>query len=111
MLKEELVALQKRLMDSALLVENMIKKSMEGLTQNKRALLTEVIEQDEQKENDLELEIDEACIHLIACYQPQAEDSRMILMVLKIMMVFRILITMRMAFSMFRIKRLTIRKM
>ena len=83
MLKEELVALQNKLMDSASLVENMIKKSMEGLTQSKRALLTEVVEKDEQRENDLELQIDEACIHLIACYQPQAKDLRTILMVLK----------------------------
>lgn len=83
MLKEELVALKKRLMVSASLVDSMIEKSMEGLTQNKSALLTEVIKQDEQRENDLELEIDEACIHLIACYQPQAKDLRTILMVLK----------------------------
>ncbi len=83
MLKQSLDALKEKLMESASLVEGMIEKSISGLTNKDEALLSEVIEQDEPMENDLEIQIDEACICLIARYQPQAKDLRTILMVLK----------------------------
>lgn len=83
MIKERLDALRTKLIKSASLVESMIEKSVRGLIQRDEKLLSQVIEQDEPKENTLEIEIDEACIHLIARYQPQAKDLRTILMVLK----------------------------
>ncbi|MGD9040839.1 MAG: phosphate signaling complex protein PhoU [Desulfobacteraceae bacterium] len=83
MIKERLDALRKKLIESASLVESMIEKSVRGLIQRDKQLLSEVIEQDEPRENSLEIEMDEACIHLIARYQPQAKDLRTILMVLK----------------------------
>ncbi len=83
MLKEHLDALKEKLIESAFLVEGMIERSIEGLTQENRGVLLKVIEHDEPKENELEIEIDEACIHLIACYQPQAKYLRTVLMVLK----------------------------
>lgn len=83
MLKEHLDALKEKLIESAFLVEGMIARSIEGLTQENRGVLLKVIEQDEPKENELEIEIDEACIHLIACYQPQAKYLRAVLMVLQ----------------------------
>jgi phosphate transport system protein len=61
----------------------MIEKSIKGLVQRDKGMLTEVIEEQEPKENMLEMEIDEACIQLTACYQPQAKDLRTIMMVLK----------------------------
>ncbi len=61
----------------------MITKSITGLEQKDKNLLKEVVEQDEPRENALEIEIDEACIQLIARYQPQAKDLRTILMLLK----------------------------
>jgi phosphate transport system protein len=84
MLKGRLDELKEKLMSSGSLAEAMIEKSIRGLTQRGKGLLVEVIEQDEPKENKLELEIDEACIHLTACYQPQAKDLRTIMMVSKI---------------------------
>ena len=83
MLQDYLDKLKKQLMESAFLVDGMIEKSINGLMQRDEKVLSEVIEQDEPKENRAEIGIDEACIHLIACYQPQAKDLRTILMVLK----------------------------
>ncbi len=83
MIKEGLKALREKLIESASLVEAMIKKSVRGLKQRDKKLLSEIIERDEPKENALEIHIDEACIHLIARYQPQAKDLRTILMILK----------------------------
>lgn len=83
MLHEKLLALKQNLTEYASFVENMIKKSIKGLLQKETELLTEVIEQDEPKANDREIEIDEMCITLIAQFQPKAKDLRTILMVLK----------------------------
>lgn len=83
MLKAKLDELKRKLTESASLVESMIDKSIKGLTQKDEKLLLEVIEQDEPQENDLEIDIDEACIHVVACYQPQAKGLRTIMMVLK----------------------------
>lgn len=83
MLSRELDALKERLLESATLVQRMIERSIEGLLKRDRDLLIGVIEEDEPKENDLEIEIDEKGIELIARYQPQAKDLRTIVMVLK----------------------------
>jgi len=83
MLKARMDVLKKKLMESASLVEGMIGKSIRGLKEKDEGLLLAVIEQDEPRENELEIEIDEDCINLIACYQPHAKDLRTIIMVLK----------------------------
>ena len=75
--------LGKQLLESASLVKGMIQKSIRGLTQREKEVLLEVIEQDEPRENELEIAIEEACIQQIACYQPQAKDLRTIMMVMK----------------------------
>ena len=76
MLKTDLDLLGKQLLESASLVKGMIQKSIRGLTQKEKNILLEVIEQDEPKENELEIAIEESCIQQIACYQPQAKDAR-----------------------------------
>jgi len=83
MLEGSLQAVKEMLVQSAALTERMIEKSIEGLTNKNVNILSEVIEQDEPKENALELEIDEACIHWVACYQPQARHLRTIMMILR----------------------------
>ena len=83
MLKNDLNLLGKQLLESASLVKGMIQKSIRGLTQKEKEVLLEVIEQDEPRENELEIAIEEACIQQIACYQPQAKDLRTIMMVMK----------------------------
>ncbi len=83
MLENGLDSLRQKLMESATLVEGMIGKSIKGLTQKDEGVLLTVIEQDESRENELEIEIDEVCINLTACYQPHAKDLRTIMMALK----------------------------
>jgi phosphate transport system protein len=84
MLKGRLDELKEKLMSSGSLVEAMIEKTIRGLIQGEKGVLLEVIEQDEPKENKLEVQIEETCIHLTARYQPQARDLRTIMMVSKI---------------------------
>jgi phosphate transport system protein len=76
--------LKRELVEYAALVENMIGKSVKGLIQKDRDLLTEVVERDEPRANELEIELDEMCTSAIAQYQPAARDLRTILMILKI---------------------------
>lgn len=81
MLQQKLEELKGRLKESASLVEGMIEKSIRGLVERKKELLQEVIEKDEERENRIEMEIDEACIQTIARYQPQAGDLRIVMMI------------------------------
>jgi len=83
-LDEKINVLKTRLINYATLVEVMIDKSMQGILKKDRKLLTEIIERDEPKTNDFEIEIEEACTTFIAQYEPKAKDLRTILMILKI---------------------------
>ena len=68
----------------ASIVEQMIEKSIESLVEREEELARKVIDEDEPKVNDLEIEIDEMCINLLALYQPRASDLRIVTMVMKI---------------------------
>lgn len=81
--EERINELKQRLMEFATLIENMIVKSTDGLLKKKRDLLLEVMEKDEPKANDFEIEIDEICTNLIAQFAPKAVDLRTILMVMQ----------------------------
>jgi len=84
MLEEKITSLKKELIEYATLVESMIEKSIRGLLKKKKDLLLEVMENDEPKANQREIELDEMCTNMIAQFQPAAKDLRTILMVLKI---------------------------
>ena len=84
MLEAKTNELKQRLVEYGSLVETMIEKSITGLLEKKKDLLVEVMEQDEDRANDLEIEIDELCTTLIAQFQPRAIDLRTVLMILKI---------------------------
>lgn len=81
--EERINELKQRLTEFATLIENMIVKSTDGLLKKKRNLLLEVMEKDELKANDFEIEIDEICTNLIAQFAPKAVDLRTILMVMQ----------------------------
>ncbi len=83
MLEKELVSLKKRIIEYAALVELMIKKSIGGLTEKKKSLLTEVIEELEPRANQEELDIEELGTVVMAKFQPAAKDLRIILMILR----------------------------
>jgi len=78
MLEEKLVTLKGRLIEYASLVEKMIDLSIEGLLRKDKTHLEEVMNVYEPKANDMEIEIDEDCISLIAQFQPKAGDLRTI---------------------------------
>ena len=75
---------KQELIGYATLVEGMIDKSIRGLLKRDRALLIEVIEQDEPEANEFELRLDEKCTAIIAQHQPKAKSLRTILMSFKI---------------------------
>jgi phosphate transport system protein len=84
MLPAKILSLKERLIEMASLVETMIDKSIKGLLEKKNEILKEVIEKNELHANELEIEIHELCINLIALYQPKAKDLRLILTILQI---------------------------
>jgi phosphate transport system protein len=83
MIEEKINELKKRLVDYTSLVMNMVENSIKGLVDRKESLLNDVIEKDEPKANDFEIELDETCITFIVMLQPKAIDLRTILMILK----------------------------
>jgi phosphate transport system protein len=84
MLKSKIAQLKDRLLFMASLVEQMICSSTQSLVESDEDMATTVIERDEPKVNDLEIQIDEMCINLLALYQPKASDLRTVAMVMKI---------------------------
>ncbi len=83
MLMEKLNELKKKLVEESALAESMVKKSIEGLVERKESMLIEVIEKDEPRLNEMEIEIDKICVSLIARYQPGAGNLRTILMIFR----------------------------
>ncbi len=83
MLQERITALKRELVRYAGLAESMIEKATGGLLGKNADLLTEVIEADEPRANELEVEIDELCTEVIAQFQPRAKDLRTVLMIMK----------------------------
>ena len=83
MIEEKVIQLKKNLVEYAGLVEGMVRKAMKGLVEKNRQALLEVVEKDEPAANNYELEMDEACTNLIAQFQPNSKNLRLILMVSK----------------------------
>lgn len=69
--------------EMALFSEEMIAKSVRALKEKSAAMAREVVETDERVD-EMEIEIDNSCIRILALYQPEAKDLRTVLMVLKI---------------------------
>jgi phosphate transport system protein len=83
MLEERMISLKKRLIEYASLVESMVNKSLAGLQNKDKTLLTEVLQNDEPLANNFDIELDATCTNLIAQYQPQARNLRILLMILR----------------------------
>jgi phosphate transport system protein len=80
---EELIELRKKLLRMASLVEESIALSIEGLKVQKEELAQQVLGREEDV-NLLDIEIDEACLRLLALRQPMAGDLRFITSAMKI---------------------------
>jgi phosphate transport system protein len=83
-LEDKITEYKKKLIDYAGLIENMIDKSIKGLLSKEKTWLDDVIETDEPKANNFEIELESIGTILIAQYGPVAKDLRTILMVLRI---------------------------
>jgi phosphate transport system protein len=64
------------------LVEQQVERAMQGLASGEMFVIDQVIAND-HKVNLLEVELDEACSHIIARRQPAASDLRMVMAVIK----------------------------
>ena len=80
---EELAALKGRILQMGSLVEGSIEKSIEALKQLDALQAGKVIVEDKLID-EMELEIDEVCVDLLALRQPMAHDLRFIAMAMKI---------------------------
>ncbi len=84
MLQEQIESLKAHLVRYARLVADMIERSVKAFVARQPDVLEEIIARDEPRANDLELELEEECIALIAQFEPKARELRTVLMVLGI---------------------------
>ncbi len=80
---EELADLKARLLEMSTLAEQLLQVSVEALLERDEAKAESVILGDRELDA-LEVEVDDACIHLLALQQPMAGDLRLITMAMKI---------------------------
>ncbi|MEW9898164.1 phosphate signaling complex protein PhoU [Chitinivorax sp. PXF-14] len=78
----DLEAVRSRVLQMGGLVEQQIVMAMEGLATGDIDLLNKVIS-DDHRVNALDVEIDDACQHIIARRQPAATDLRMVMTMIK----------------------------
>jgi phosphate transport system protein len=83
-IEEKINELKKTLITYAELIQRMVETSTKGLSDKDESLLKQIIEKNEQRANEYEIEIDEMCTTLIVTLQPKAIDLRTILMIQKI---------------------------
>jgi len=82
-LDEELNRLKEQLLTMAGTAEQAIGKAVKGLVHRDVALAQEVVREDAAI-NQLEVDIEEACVTVLARYQPEAKDLRFVTMAFKI---------------------------
>jgi len=80
MLKDKIIKLREILVAQANIVEKMLSKSIRGVLENDRQVLEEIISSDEKAVNQMEIEIDELCLNILALFHPEAKDLRMTMM-------------------------------
>lgn len=78
----ELEAVRAKVLEMGALVEQQIIDALESLVSGNQKLAKSVIKKDHLV-NDLEVQVDEDCSHIIARRQPTAGDLRMVLMMIK----------------------------
>ena len=80
---EELAHLKSRLLEMSTLAEELLRLAVESLRERDTAKADSVILGDRELDA-LEMEVDDACIHLLALQQPMARDLRLITLAMKI---------------------------
>ena len=80
---EELATLKSKLLQMGALVEEQIREALRALVDRDEDLARKVIVND-RRVNTLDVEIDEACLELLALFKPAARDLRFITTAMKI---------------------------
>ena len=80
---EELATLKSKLLQMGALVEEQIREALRALVDRDEDLARKVIAND-RRVNTLDVEIDEACLELLALFKPAARDLRFITTAMKI---------------------------
>jgi len=80
---QELEQLKSKLLEESALVESAIYRSITAVVQKDEALANEVLK-NETRVNEIEIEIDDAAVSLLALQQPMAADLRFIIASIKI---------------------------
>ncbi|QLG88731.1 phosphate signaling complex protein PhoU [Chitinibacter bivalviorum] len=78
----DLDAIRSQVLGMAGLVEEQVRLSMKALATGDLSIINQVIEQ-EQKVNDMHVQLDDMCVHMIARRQPAASDLRLVMTVIK----------------------------
>jgi phosphate transport system protein len=81
--EEELQALKNRLLNMGALVEERVHQAIQALIERRPETTDRIIAGD-QDVNDLQIEIDDRCLKLLALQQPMATDLRLITAAMKI---------------------------
>lgn len=81
--EEELQALKRRLLNMGALVEERVHQAIQALMERRPEATDKIIAGD-QDVNDLQIEIDDRCLKLLALQQPMATDLRLITAAMKI---------------------------
>jgi phosphate transport system protein len=79
----EMKLLRKRLADMGGMVEGSIARALACLETGDRKLFHQIIT-DESRVDELEVEIEESCLKILALYHPVAKDLRLIITILKV---------------------------
>ena len=80
---EELAEQKDKILRMGALVEEQIRQAMKALVERDEVLARQVIDND-RRVNTFDVEVDEACLQLLALYQPAARDLRFITTAMKI---------------------------
>ncbi|GGP22880.1 phosphate signaling complex protein PhoU [Silvimonas iriomotensis] len=78
----ELEAIRSNVLGMAGLVEEQVRLAMEALASGDLTIVNKVLEQ-EERVNQMHVQLDDMCIHMIARRQPAAGDLRMVMTVIK----------------------------
>jgi phosphate transport system protein len=81
--EEELQALKRRLLNMGAMVEERVHQAIQALMERRPDATAKIIAGD-QDVNDLQIEIDDRCLKLLALQQPMATDLRLITAAMKI---------------------------
>ncbi|HNS33590.1 MAG TPA: phosphate signaling complex protein PhoU [bacterium] len=84
MIEHDITVLKESIVSYASFAARMIEESIAGLMEKDDVILQKIITEYETEANNLEIEIEEKCIELIARYEPKAKNLRTVLMIMKI---------------------------